>query len=172
MNTVMENILTRRSIRAFQNKEIPREELEQIVQAGLYAPSGQNRQTWKFTVVTDREKIRKLAEVIGRKLGRDGYDMYSPQVLIIPSKEKENQHSMEDNACAMENMFLAAHSLGIGSVWINQLRDICGDPEVREILSGWEIPESHCVFGMAALGFAAGSEKKEVRKTGEVHFVE
>lgn len=43
MNTVMENILTRRSIRAFQNKEIPREELEQIVQAGLYAPSGQNR---------------------------------------------------------------------------------------------------------------------------------
>lgn len=56
MNTVMENILTRRSIRAFKNKEIPREELEQIVQAGLYAPSGQNRQTWKFTVVTDREK--------------------------------------------------------------------------------------------------------------------
>lgn len=142
MNTVMENILTRRSIRAFKNKEIPREELEQIVQAGLYAPSGQNRQTWKFTVVTDREKIRKLAEVIGRKLGRDGYDMYSPQVLIIPSNEKENPHSMEDNACAMENMFLAAHSLGIGSVWINQLRDICGDPEVREILSGWEIPVS------------------------------
>ncbi len=77
MNAVMENILTRRSIRAFQNKEIPREELEQIIRAGLYAPSGQNRQTWKFTVVTDREQIGKLAEVIGRKLGRDGYDMYS-----------------------------------------------------------------------------------------------
>ena len=55
MNAVMENILTRRSIRAFQNKEIPREELEQIIRAGLYAPSGQNRQTWKFTVVADRE---------------------------------------------------------------------------------------------------------------------
>lgn len=48
MNAVMENILTRRSIRAFQNKEIPREELEQIIRAGLYAPSGQNRQTWKL----------------------------------------------------------------------------------------------------------------------------
>lgn len=171
MNAVMENILTRRSIRAFQNKEIPREELEQIIRAGLYAPSGQNRQTWKFTVVTDREQIGKLAEVIGRKLGRDGYDMYSPQVLIIPSNEKENQHSMEDNAYALENMFLAAHSFGIGSVWINQMRDICDEPEVREMLRSWEIPDSHRVFGMAALGYAAASEKKEVKKTGEVHFV-
>ena len=98
MNAVMENILTRRSIRAFQNKEIPREELEQIIRAGLYAPSGQNRQTWKFTVVTDREQIGKLAEVIGRKLGRDGYDMYSPQVLIIPSNEKESRFGREDDA--------------------------------------------------------------------------
>lgn len=172
MNAVMENILTRRSIRAFQNKEIPQKELEQIVQAGLYAPSGQNRQTWKFTVVTERDKIRKLAEVIGRKLGRDGYDMYSPQVLVIPSNEKENQHSMEDNACALENIFLAAHSFGIGSVWINQMRDLCEEPEVREILSSWDIPSSHRVFGMAALGYAGVSENKEVKKTGEVHFVE
>lgn len=172
MNAVMENILTRRSIRAFQNKEIPQKELEQIVQAGLYAPSGQNRQTWKFTVVMDRDKIRKLAEVIGRKLGRDGYDMYSPQVLVIPSNEKENQHSMEDNACALENIFLAAHSFGIGSVWINQMRDLCEEPEVREILSSWDIPSSHRVFGMAALGYAGASENKEVKKTGEVHFVE
>ncbi|MEY8532126.1 nitroreductase family protein [Blautia pseudococcoides] len=172
MNAVMENILTRRSIRAFQNKEIPKNELEQIVQAGLYAPSGQNRQTWKFTVVTDRDKIRKLAEVIGRKLGRDGYDMYSPQVLVIPSNEKENRHSMEDNACALENIFLAAHSFGIGSVWINQMRDLCQESEVREILNSWDIPRSHKVFGMAALGYAAASENKEVKKTGEVHFVE
>lgn len=51
MNEIMKNILTRRSIRGFQEKEIPKEELEQIVQAGLYAPSGHNYQTWKFTVV-------------------------------------------------------------------------------------------------------------------------
>ena len=56
MNEVMENILTRRSVRAFLEKEIPMEELEQIVKAGAYAPSAMNRQTWKFTVLTDREK--------------------------------------------------------------------------------------------------------------------
>ena len=71
MNEVMKNILTRRSIRAFLNREIPKEELEQIVQAGLYAPSGHNYQTWRFTVVTDRKEIQRLAKIIGEKLGRE-----------------------------------------------------------------------------------------------------
>lgn len=171
MNKVMETILTRRSIRGFEEKEIPAEELEEIVKAGLYAPSGHNYQTWKFTVVTDRKEIQRLAEVIGRKLGRKGYDMYKPQVLILPSNEKENPHSMEDNACALENIFLAAHSFGIGSVWINQLRDLCEDGEVRQILNAWEIPENHVVFGMAALGYAKTAGAREVKKTGAVHYV-
>ena len=94
MNEIMKNILTRRSIRGFQEKEIPKEELEQIVQAGLYAPSGHNYQTWKFTVVTSKEEIQKLAEMIGKKLKREHYDMYQPQVLLIPSNKKDNPHAM------------------------------------------------------------------------------
>ena len=65
-----------------------------------------------------------------------------------------NPHGMEDNACALENIFLAAHSFCIGSVWINQLRDICEEEEVRDILTDWGIPENHQVFGMAALGLS------------------
>ena len=87
MNAAMENILTRRSVRAFEEKEIPREELEQIAKAAIYAPSGQNKQTWKITVVTDRDKIQTLAKAVGKALGREGYDMYSPQVLVIPMTE-------------------------------------------------------------------------------------
>ena len=75
MNAVMENILTRRSTRAFEKKPIPTEELDQILQAAIYAPSGMNRQTWQFTVVTDTEKIQELASAIGKALGREGYDM-------------------------------------------------------------------------------------------------
>lgn len=98
MNAAMENILTRRSVRAFEEKEIPREELEQIAKAAIYAPSGQNKQTWKITVVTDRTKIQALAKAVGEKLGREGYDMYSPQVLVIPSNDRDNHHSQDDNA--------------------------------------------------------------------------
>lgn len=116
MNQVMEALLNRRSIRAFEEKPIPREEIEQIVEAGRYAPSGMGRQTWKFTVVVNREKIQKLAAAIEKVLGRENYNMYAPEVLIIPSNDRTSKFGKEDNACALENIFLAAYSFGIGSV--------------------------------------------------------
>ena len=55
---------------------------------------------------------------------------------------------------------LAAHSFGIGSVWINQLRTLCDDPEVRALLDEFEIPSDHVVYGMAALGYPADATQK------------
>lgn len=72
----------------------------------------------------------------------------------------------------MENIMLAAHSFGIGSVWINQVRDVCDTPEVRSILGEWEIPDSHVIFGIAALGYAKGPVNQNPEKTGPVHFVD
>ncbi|MGN0158279.1 MAG: nitroreductase family protein [Brotaphodocola sp.] len=172
MNTIMENILTRRSTRAFEEKEIPADELKQILQAAIYAPSGMNRQTWQFTAVCTRAKIQELASIIGKELGRDGYDMYDPQVIILASNEKDSPWSKDDNACAMENIFLAAHSFGIGSVWINQLRDICDRPSVRKLLTSWGVPENHTVTGIAALGYAAPAPKKDIQKTGKIVILE
>lgn len=168
MNTVIENILTRRSVRAFTEKEISKEDIDILVKCALYAPSARNLQTWKFTVLTKKEDIRELASVMGKALGREGYDMYSPSALIIPSNKKDSPFGRDDNACALQNIFLAAHSLGIGSVWINQLNGICDEPEVRKVLNKFEIPEDHIVFGMAALGYAADLQTKTVEKTGEV----
>lgn len=172
MNQIMENLLTRRSVRAFMEKPVPREEVDQLVKAALYAPSGKGLQTWKFTVILDPVKIQKLASAIGEELGRTGYTMYNPQVLIIPSNEKDSPFGKEDNACALENIFLAAHSFGIGSVWINQLRDICDVPAIRLVLDGFDIPAGHVVYGMAALGYPAAAPDIEVRKTGAVRFIE
>lgn len=64
MNQTLETILTRRSTRKFLEKPIPEAELKQIVEAALCAPSGKNAQTWKFTVVTSRPMIEKLARGI------------------------------------------------------------------------------------------------------------
>ncbi|MCI6676378.1 MAG: nitroreductase family protein [Clostridiales bacterium] len=171
MNQVMETLLTRRSIRAFEKKPIPREVLEQIVEAARYAPSGMGLQTWKFTIICNREKIQKFAAAIAEVLGRENYTMYEPEVLIIPSNEKSSKFGKEDNACALENIFLAAHSFGIGSVWINQLQGICDDPKIRVILDEFAIPADHIVYGMAALGYSA-AEPKQPNKIGKVYFVE
>ena len=98
MNETMKTILTRRSTRKFKVQELPEAELEQILQAALYAPSGMSKQTWQFTVVKNREKIQLLAKAVEKALGRERYDMYQPQVLIIPSNQRENHHGKEDNA--------------------------------------------------------------------------
>ena len=171
MNETLQVILTRRSTRKFLNKPIPGEDLDNILKAALHAPSGMGRQTWQFTAVKNREKIRMLAAAIEKVLGREGYDMYQPEVLIIPSNDKESPYGKEDNACAMENIFLAARSYGVGSVWINQLQGICDNPEIREILTSFGVPENHVVYGMAALGYA-DDVKSEKERIGKVVIVE
>lgn len=172
MNDIIHNLLTRRSCRAFQNKPIPREQLEDILQTALYAPSGMGLQTWQFTAITSREKIQQLASLISTTLGRDGYNMYSPEVLVITSNDRESRFGKEDNACALENMFLAAHSYGIGSVWINQMQGISDEPAIRSLLTQFGVPENHVVYGMAALGYPEAELPKEVSKKGIVKIVE
>lgn len=170
MNQTLETILTRRSTRKFLEKPIPEAELKQIVEAALCAPSGKNAQTWKFTVVTSRPMIEKLARGIEVALNRSGYNMYQPVALVIPSNQKESPFGKEDNACALENIFLAAHSLGIGSVWINQLQGICDDPVIRLVLDELQIPADHVVYGMAALGYS-DEEPKPIKRVGEVAYI-
>ena len=171
-NAVIETLMTRRSVRAFQEKAIPADQLQAILETARFAPSGMGRQTWKFTAVTNREKIQKLAAAISKELGREGYNMYQPEVLIIPSNDVESPFGKEDNACALENIFIAAWSFGIGSVWINPLQGLCARPAIREILDSFGIPKNHVVYGMAALGYPAQEPKKNVEKIGEVAIVE
>ena len=164
MNEVIQNIKTRRSVRSFTDKRISDEDLREIAEAGMFAPSGMNRQTWQFTVVHNQEKIKALAAAIAEVLGRSGYNFYAPDALIIPSNVADSAWGRDDNACALQNIFLAAHSLGIGSVWINQLRDICDDPKIRPLLRDLGIPDNHIVYGLAALGYAASAPKEIAHK--------
>ena len=172
MNQVMETILTRRSVRAFNEKDIPREELEQILKAAIYAPSGMNRQTFQFTAIVNRDKIQELAGLIEKSLSRTGYNFYKPAVLVLTSNTKESNWAKEDNACALENMFLAAKSFGIGSVWINQLQGICDEPEIRAFLKAVGVPDNHVVYGAAALGYAEKEPAGAVNKTGIIKIVD
>ena len=169
----LENIFTRRSVRSFTDKEISKQNLETIVRAAVFAPTARNRQLWRFTVITDKAKIQKLARAIAVELERgEDYDFYNPTALIITSNERENPHGIEDCACALENIFLAANALSIGSVWINQLKGICDVPAIREVLDELSIPSDHLVYGMAALGYAAQPPKELERNSAAVCWVE
>ena len=153
-NEVIQNILTRCSVRAYDDRPVEREKIDTLLQCAVHAPSAMNRQTWHFSAVLNREKIAKLTVAVGKALGNEKYDMYKPAAGI----------TSWDNACALENIFLAAHSMGLGTVWINQLSDTCDVPEVRAVLTEFGVPENHKVFGIAAIGYAAAETPVKEKK--------
>jgi len=172
-NRILENIITRRSIRSFTDKRISKEDLEQIMEAAVYAPSGMNRQSWHFTVLQNKELMIKLARIIARQLNKeeDDYDFYSADVLVLASNVRDNGNGFADCACALQNIFLMSHELGIGSVWINQLKGICDEPEVRNVLNELGVPGSHVVWGMAALGYPFMNPGAKTLNKGTVHYI-
>jgi nitroreductase len=169
---LLEVIQTRRSTRAFKEDKVPTSMLETIVQAGLYAPSGMNKQSWRFTVVENKEIVEELAKLIRIELERDEkYNFYGAPTLILVSNEKENGNGLADCSCALQNIFLMAHDLGIGSCWINQLKSICDVESVRAFLNRLEVPQSHIVWGIAALGYVKEETQEKPRKENTVHWV-
>ena len=153
-NPVLQNILTRRSVRAFKNEPLTRDELETIVRAGIFAPTGMHIETRRFTVIEDKEIIAGLEREVARAGERgDKYNFYGPAAFVMVSEERENKNGLANCACALENMQLAAWSLGVGSVWINQFKLICDDEGIRARLRSLDIPDDHIVWGCLSLGY-------------------
>lgn len=193
MNEVIENMLTRRSIRLYKPEQVREEELGLILKAAAHAPSGGNSQLWRFTAVQNTEALKTLNELVrecfaalevdaktykskvsGKKASANpNYSFYyNAPTLIIATNDRDFPNAMADCAAAIENMLLAAHSLGLGSCWINQITWFGNESKVREALKGLGIPDNHIVCGSVALGYNAGKEPKELpRKENTIHFV-
>jgi nitroreductase len=131
MNEVLKAIKERRSIRAYETKQISQEELALIIEAGIYAPTGHNFQPWHFTVIQNREVIEEINKAAKhvmatleiewiKKMGLNPeFDIsYKAPTLIIVSGKKDGVSSRADCDAATENILLAAQSLNIGSVWV------------------------------------------------------
>jgi nitroreductase len=185
-NQVLEVIKSRRSTRAFTDRQVSECDIDNIIDAALYAPSGMNMQTWHFTVVQNTGKLQQLNDLIKgafaksdnphlRERGNsDSYCCYyNAPTLIIVSNTTEQPWAGLDCACAIENMMLASTSLGIGSCWINQLGSTCDDVDVRTFITELGVPSSHKVFGCVALGYAIpdAPRKEKSIKSGLVTIV-
>lgn len=174
MNETVRNLLSRRSVRDFTEQDIPKVYLDMILKCGIYAPSGHNMQTWKFTVLHDQKLITGLKEVTARAAKENKvyfYGFNQPNAVILISNDRRNSNGIQDSACAAENMMLAAHSYGIGSVWINALHTICDVPEIRELLNSYGIPDNHIVWAMVAMGYPEKPGKLLAKKENVINWV-
>lgn len=169
MNELLNLIMRRRTCRNFSEKDVSEENVKQILDCALSAPSGMNCQTWSFIAIMNRDKIQKLAKVVAKALCRENYDMYNPSVLILTTNDKESRFREVDNACAMENIYLACEALDLGCVWINQLKDCYDNPEVRKVLDEIGVPSNHGVYGSAAIGYKSQeSISKQIKGTYKI----
>lgn len=193
MNEVIQNILSRRSVRSFKEDQISENDLSLVLKAAAYAPSGMNAQSWHFTAIQNKEKLSKLNELVkttilnypeddnsrpAAKLFKKNAQnpnfnfFYNAPTLIITSNGAPAVTPVDDNALAMGNMFLAANSLNIDSCWIHTLSWLYDLKEIREYLTELGVPEDHKVYGSAAIGFNAGNEPKTPdRKEGTITIV-
>ena len=168
MNEVIQNILTRRSVRSFTEEQISDENLNILLEAAEYAPSGMGRQGWHFTVIQNKEKMNKLiaavkeqmlnsSEECFKKVGSDPdfNPFYNAPTVIITAYDKTSATVEADCAVALENIFLAAHSLKISSCWIHVLAYFGKELKVRSILTELGLPADYEVSGSAALGYSS-----------------
>lgn len=92
--------------------------------------------------------------------------MYAPAAAILACVERGNDNQKLEVGCMLENIFLRATDMGIGSCWINQARDICDDARVRPVLRAFGVPDTHVCWGIAIVGYAAAAPRAQVHQEG------
>lgn len=160
---MIEKMLTRHAIRRFQEKQVPEELLEQILQAGLYAPSAGNNQYSRIVVCQDRETNEKLGrlsrymqfkekdpQAVAHSISADQPSIqddftildgfyHAPAVLTIFTKN--HKYAYEDAAMMGENIMLAAHFLGIGACYIGRTDEVFATEYGMEMRRKWGVPD-------------------------------
>jgi len=160
MSTV-DLILSRRSIRRYENKDIPEEILQQILETGRQAPSAVNRQPIRFVIVNDHDVLKNLCDNLITRFVK-----YAPLAIVGCANTKSlltGKWAVVDATIAMENMVISAWSLGIGSCWIGA----CNEKKVKELL---KIPDEWKVVALLTFGYPAEKPKERKKKSFEEMF--
>lgn len=152
-----EAIKKRRSVRNYTGDTISKEDLEKIINAGRWAPSGYNRQPWDFIVITNREMIEKLK--IAAKWMENAAAIIA--VVLDPGASK---FWLEDGAAAVENILLAATALGYGSCWLQGYTEP-REKSFKELLG---VPPEKRLLTLIPIGVAVDWPEKEKRALNDV----
>lgn len=172
MNEVIEAMKERRSVRAYTDEVPSDEQIDQVIEAGLWAASGMNRQGPIVVAVTNRELRDRLsrmnAEVMGVAPGTDPF--YGAPVVLVVLAPREERNRVYDGSLVMGNLMLAAHALGLGSCWIHRAREEFDTPEGKAILAELGVEGDYEGIGHCVLGFAAEVPEPKPRREGRVFY--
>lgn len=185
MNETLKTILSRRSIRKFKQEQVTDEELQAILEAGKFAPSAMNQQSWHFTVVQNKEMLKKINGVCRTVFANSGNNhfaerakaenfspFYNAPTFIIVCGDERAVAPQNDGSLALGNMLLAAESLGIGSCWIHAMNFVFSTEAGKALKKELGVPEGYVSVGAAAFGYkAVAAPSPAARKEGTVHII-
>ena len=173
MSVTLQQMKSRRSIRKYKPDMVPQEIIDQIIEAGLYAPNGMGQQNTIIIQVTDkalRDEIAKMNQQIGG--WKEEFDPFygAPAILIVLAK-KDWATRVYDGSLVMGNLMLAAHDLGIGSCWIHRAKEEFETEWGKRLLRSLGIEEEYEGIGHCALGYVDGAyPEAPARKENRVFY--
>lgn len=163
-----EDLLTRRSVRKYTDRQVENEKLDKVLTAGLYAPTGMNNQAPILVAVRDKETRDKLSRMNAAVMGTSGDPFYGAPCVIVVLSDPERMTWVEDGSLVLGNLMNAAHSLGLGSCWIHRAKECFDTPEGKALLRAWGVPENYRGVGNCILGYAAEEPEAKPRKSGRI----
>lgn len=153
MNETIKTLLNRRSVRKFKTDQITDEELNAVLEAGKYAPSGANQQSALLIAVQNKDMIKKITKMNAAVIGKDTDPYYGAPTVILVLADKSKVTPVEDGSLALGNMLNTAYSLGLGSVWVHRVKQMFESEEGKSLLKEWGVEGEYIGIGSCALGY-------------------
>ena len=175
-NAVIENIMSRRSIRKYKNEPVAREVMEEIALCGINAPNGQNKQSWEVRVVDNPQVMAEICNTLNAaypKIENIASCFRGAPVMVFIARDKGYDFSAYDCGLMAENMMLSAWSLGVGSICLGSpVRMINDNPACAPILERLGFSEGYEFCLCVGLGYADEAPAAKPRDKAKVKYVE
>ena len=163
-----EILKNRRSIRKYKPQQVSDEVLDQILEVGLYTPSGMNTQNTVMVAVRDKETRDQLSRMNAAVMGSSADPFYGAPCVIVVLAYPERYTWLEDGALVMGTLMNAAYEAGLGSCWIHRAQQMFDSAEGKELLRKWGLPETLTGVGNCILGYADQQPEAKPRAEGRI----
>ena len=164
----MKNLLERRSIRKYRETQVPDKLLDQILEAGLYAPTGMNRQNVIMVAVRDQETRNQMMRINAAVMGSQNDPFYGAPCVIVVLGDPEVYPVVENGSLVLGNLMNAAHALGLGSCWIHRAKQTFETEEGKALLRKWGLKENLVGIGNCILGYPDEDPAPRPRLEGRI----
>lgn len=172
MNNTVSDIMNRRSIRKYKPEQISREELDTVLQAGICAPTGMNRQSPLVIAVQNKEVRDRLSRMNAAVLGTDSDPVYGAPTVVVVLADANSPHAVQDGSLVMGNMLNAAKAIGLGSCWVNRAKEVFDSAEGKSLLAQWGVEGDVIGVGNCILGYPDENPAMKPRKPDYIRYID